>query len=216
MGNDAFAALRSMLDRPIPVDEALVPYLGIDIERANAEAGSRLTHDGLLRERLHGLVTILALREVPAALGPTVAALLWRSAPIAADVGELIVAMHRLSAWRSGLAPEDVDRIRSLHRVYEARFDALMEVIDDPCDPAFDELLRELEFQEVDDHVVLEMGGHLVVVEMSSTHYFIGVQSADGTTYVIDSVPHAGPGDGGGRDDAPEPDGPRPRILQDA
>lgn len=216
MGNDPIAGLRAMLSRPVTVEDALAPYLGIPVAEANKDADAEETSDGLLRDRLHDLILILALREAPSTLARLVARLVWRAAPVAESVEEVVEAIRVVATWLGSLDGDDVARIVTAHQAYETGFDDIVGRTGEPEGPEIDALLRDLQRDSAGDHAVSGLGDSILVVEMSSSHYFVGLQEADGTVFLIDMVPHS-PGGGGGWDgDEPEPDAPRPMILQDA
>lgn len=211
---DQFAVLRSLLDRVVPVDEAISPYLGLSAHEADKDADADETSEGLRRDRLRGLVTIIALNEAPPALAMLAAALVWRSAPVAARADEIRTAIGRIADWRAGLGAADVARIAAAHRRYELRFAEILKRTGRAEGPEIDELAYELSDDSPDDHVVAQLGDHLLIVEMTADDFFVGLQSQDGDIIVIDRVPHGG--GGWGRDGEDEPTDPGPRILQDA
>lgn len=213
---ETLATFRSMLARSVTVDEALSPYLGLTALQADRQAEALRTADGLLTGRLRALVTILALREAPAHLAMLVAALLWRSAPVATSVDELREAIVRISLWRSGLDDRDVARIVRAHREHSLASEALLRRTGSADGPEAEALLDELSRSSHGDDVVVELGSTLLVVEMTDTDYFVGLMDEDDVVYVIDRVPHSGWG--GDRDDEADggPVAPAPGLLQDA
>lgn len=212
---DTLAAFRSMLARLVDIDEALTPYLGESPRQADAHADERITDEGLLTDRLKGLVTILALREAPPRLAMLAAALLWRSAPVATSVDELREAIVRICLWRSGMTDDDLARIADAHRTHMLRLADIMARTGRAEGPMVDELARRLEIEAAGDSVVAELGSSLLIIQMTADDLFVGLEDEDGDVIVIDRVPFDR---GGRRDDGRDeaPHGPRPPVLQTA
>lgn len=211
---DRLADLRTLLTRPVPVEQALEPYLGVSAYEADKDADSIETSAGLIRERLHALVMILALRNAPPGLATLATALLWRSAPVARNAAEIIEAIHRICDWRMAMSQSDVGRIVLAHQMYTQRFEEIISRTGDPEDPEIRKIVSRLDRESRGGHVVAELGDDLLIVEMTDSHFFVGLQDDGGTTIIIDMVPHVR--GGGWERDNPEPEGPRPLILQDA
>lgn len=206
---------RSWLTRQITLDEALAVYMGATPYDADAQADRPTTVDGMLMERLRDLVSILAIRETPAPLAMLVASLIWRSAPVATGMDQLREAMRVICEWRAGLNDAEVSRIIHAHAVYTERFEeAMRSAVSADC-PEIDRILSDLAEGSHGDTVVAELGSCLLIIEMTDTDYFVGLQDETDRIIVIDRVPHRGGGGGPGGDDA-GPVGPRPRLLIDA
>lgn len=212
---DTLGTFRSMLSRPVTVDEALSAYMGRSAYEADRQAEDERTGDGMFMARLRDLVTILALREAPSDMAMLAASLLWRSAPVATSVDELIEAIARICTWRSGLDDRDVARIIHAHRVHAARFEEAMDRARTSSGPEIDGIMEELSQASHGDTVVAELGCNLLIVEMTDTDFFVGIQDECDVTVVIDRVPHAG-GGGWGRDGEDGPVAPRSPVLIDA
>jgi hypothetical protein len=211
----ALDPFRSMLDRTVTVDEALTAYLGRHPHEADRQAEDERTGDGMLMARLRDLVTILAIREAPADLAMLVAALIWRSAPVAETVGELRDAIRRICDWRSGLNDGDVARITEAHRTYKTRFEEAMARADMDAGDEIQHILDDLSEASEGNTVVAELGPCLLIVEMTDTDFFVGVQDEDDVIIVMDRVPRVGDG-GWDRGEEHTPTGPRPLTLLDA
>jgi hypothetical protein len=208
---DTLQPLRSLLARPVGIDEALMPYLGASPFEAAMQADADRTSEGLLTGRLRDLVTILALREAPSSHAMLTAALLWRSAPVAFDVEELREAIVRISLWRGALDDAAVARIALAHHVYDHAIEDVIARTGTEVGPEVEVLRHELEMSAAGDSVVVELGDALLIVQMTATRMFVGIEDEAGGIHIVDSVPM----DRRGRDDdqGDAPDGPRPLLL---
>lgn len=212
---DTLDTFRSMLARPVTVDEAISAYMGRSAYEADRQAEDERTGDGMLMARLRDLVTILALREAPPGMAMLAASLLWRSVPVATGVDELIEAITRICTWQSGMDDMDVARIIHAHRVYTARFEEAMNRADASSGPEIDAILEDLTQASRGDTVVVELGSNLIIVEMTDTDFFVGIQDDCEVIVVIDRIPHVR-GGGWGRDDEDGPMTPMSPVLIDA
>lgn len=208
---DMLQPLRSLLARPVGIDEALMPYLGASPFEAAMQADEDRTSEGLLTGRLKGLVSILALREAPPRLAMLAAALLWRSAPVAADIEELREAIVRIALWRGGLDDAAVARIVLAHHVYDEAFEEVVARTGSASGPEVEMLQAELEMSAAGDSVVVELGDALLIVQMTATHMFVGIEDDAGGIHIIDSVPMGRRGRDDDQGHAPE--GPKPLLL---
>ena len=200
---------RSMLTQTVSLEEALAPYLGITLEQAAREADAATTSEGLKRDRLKDLVLLLALRDAPSDLAPLAAALIWKSAPIATSIAEIREAIYRICDWRMGLNEEDLSRIISAHQRFEASFKNHLDRTGQTQGPEIDSFLQILHHEASGDHVVLELGECLLIVEMTDSHYLVGVQEDTGPLIVIEMIPYIR-GGRWSRDPQPDPNAPPP------
>lgn len=211
---DTLETFRSMLVRPVSLDEAIMPYLGATPLEVDQCAEGRETSNGLLMRRLRDLVVILALREAPPHLAMLAAALLWRSAPVAASVDQLRDAIERIVLWRGGMDKADVARIVAAHRTHSRLYDELTKRLGRSDGAEIEALLEVLTEEARGDDVVVELGVTLMIVEMTDTDYFVGLMDENDVVYVVDRIPHSW------RDDPDDDDGrpvaPVPSLLLDA
>ena len=207
------AGLLSLADAP-SVDIALGPWLGMTVEEADRYAADPSTQDGLDRERLQGLLTILSL-GLPDPRHALLASTLMRTcAPTASDVSGIMEAMRIICAWRSGIDDATMTRIIAAKRAYENTWAALTMAGMSPGPEESLSLLSSMDDVPGIDHAVVPLGGHDVIVEMTSESWIVGILK-DGRLHVMDVIAYGGGGGPDDDDDGPTPD-PTPRLLIDA
>jgi hypothetical protein len=207
------AGLLSLADAP-SVDVALGPWLGMTVEEADRYAADSSTQDGLDRERLQGLLTILSLGLPDPKYALLASTLMRTCAPTASDVYGILEAMRIICAWRSGIDDATMTRIIAAKRAYEDTWAALAMAGMNPGPEESLSLLASMDDVPEIDHAVVPLGGHDVIVEMTSESWIVGILK-DGRLHVMDVIAYGGGGGPDDDDDGPTPD-PTPRLLIDA